>query len=105
VPKRQVDSITGTLTAPQDGTWNELLTWQENTAPEGTSAYTAGSTVAANIGFDPLVADSANINLTGVPFDNSDQPGQNPKNQQYGGGNASLPFIPGGQLVAGFDIA
>ncbi len=96
---------TVTLTAPQDGTWNEFLTWQENTALDGTSAYTAGSTVEANIGFDPLVGDSANINLTGVLFDNSDQQGQNPKNEQYWGGNASLPFIPGGQLVAGFGIA
>ena len=93
------------LTAPQDGPYQDFLTWQVTQANAPVGSQPLDAAVRANVGFDSLLGDSANITLTGTIVDNSDQQGQNPSNEQYWGGNSSLPFIPGGMLVTGFGIA
>ncbi|HVB53464.1 MAG TPA: pilus assembly protein TadG-related protein [Candidatus Acidoferrales bacterium] len=95
------------LSAPTDGLWAYFLVWQEKTvldAPSG-SGLTLNNRIQANVGMDAVLGDSAAINLTGVVYDNTDPAGQNPNAEQYWGGNASLPYLPGGMLVAGFGIA
>lgn len=97
---------TVTLSSPQDGVWNQFVYWQQPTVQDAVgSQYPLGATLQANIGLDNLLGDSANINLNGVLVDATNIQGQNPQNEQYWGGNASLPFVPGGMLVAGFGIA
>jgi hypothetical protein len=92
---------TVTLSSPQDGEWNQFVYWQQ----PNVQYPSVGATLEANIGLDNLLGDSANINLNGVLVDATNIQGQNPSNEQYWGGNASLPFVPGGMLVAGFGIA
>lgn len=83
---------TVTLTAPQSGAWDGFGIWQI-------------ASTEANIGLDAISGQNANISLTGIVYDNSDPTGQNLSNSQYWGGDASLPFIAGGMLVAGSGIA
>ncbi|HVB14129.1 MAG TPA: pilus assembly protein TadG-related protein [Candidatus Dormibacteraeota bacterium] len=103
---------TVTLSSPLDGDWNQFVYWQESQVYDtvsggdyGCPTGSASGAVCANIGLDNLLGDTANITLNGVLVDATDIQGQNPSNEQYWGGNASLPFVPGGMLVAGFGIA
>jgi len=90
--------------------WTDFLTWQLQQAPAGTvdasdNAIAEGTTLTANIGLDSELGDSADITLTGIVYDNSQQMGQNLSSEQYWGGNAGIPFLPGGMLLAGYGIA
>ncbi len=83
---------TVTLQKPLSGPYNQFLLWQISSVP-------------ANIGLDNRLGDSSQITLQGVLVDDSNPAGQNLNNQQYWGGEAGVPFIPGGMLLAGFGIA
>lgn len=90
--------------------WTDFLTWQLQTTPSGTvtpsgDSIPPGNTLTANVGLDSELGDSANITLNGIVYDNSDQMGQNLSHEQYWGGNAGIPFLPGGMLLAGYGIA
>ncbi|MGH7640615.1 MAG: hypothetical protein ACREOL_06880, partial [Candidatus Dormibacteria bacterium] len=92
---------TVTLTA-STGTgfpWTDFVTWQ---LTPGSSNPTA---VPANVGLDGEPSDSADINLTGILYDNSDQVGQDLSHPQYWDGNAGIPFLPGGMLLTGYGVA
>ena len=80
------------LSKPLNGPYNQFLLWQI-------------STIKANIGLDNRLGDSSQITLDGVLVDDSNPQGQNLNNQQYWGGEAGVPFIPGGMLLAGYGIA
>jgi hypothetical protein len=84
---------TGTvnLSAPDSGTYDDFLIWQD-------------SSIEANIGLDTLPTDSASITLGGIIYDNSDQQGQILGNETYWGNGSGIPFLPGGMLVAGFGV-
>jgi hypothetical protein len=90
-------SGTVNLSAPNSGSWLGFLLWQD-------SPTSAGSGIEANFGMDAMTGDTANINLTGILYNNSDQTGQNLSDETYWGGASSLPFVPGGMLVSGFGI-
>ncbi|MGH7610759.1 MAG: hypothetical protein ACREN4_01935, partial [Candidatus Dormibacteria bacterium] len=93
------------LSGPQDGDWNQFVFWQLDQAGVAAGGYSPGDTEEANIGLDNLIGDSANITLSGVLVDATNFQGQDPTNERYWGGNASLPYVPGGLLVAGYGIA
>jgi hypothetical protein len=80
-----------TLSAPTSGTWLGFLLWQDWNTP-------------ANFGFDAMLGDSANINLTGILFNDSQITGQNLSNETYWGDHNGIPYLPGGMLVAGFGV-
>ena len=80
------------LSKPLDGPYNQFLLWQI-------------SSNMANIGLDNRLGDSSQITLDGVLVDDSNPSGQNLSNEQYWGGEAGVPFIPGGMLLAGYGIA
>jgi hypothetical protein len=89
---------TVTLTA-STGTsfpWTDFLTWQ-----------LSGTT--ANIGLDSELGDSANMTLSGIIYDNSLQGGQDVSSgsskEQYWDGNAGIPYLAGGMLIAGYGVA
>jgi uncharacterized protein YfiM (DUF2279 family) len=92
--------------------WTDFLTWQltpgvgsgfpSNPAGDPGAPSGAGQ---ANTGLDGEPSDSANITLTGLMYNNSDQTGQNLSQPQYWDGNAGIPFLPGGMLLAGYGVA
>ncbi len=89
---------TVTLTA-STGTsfpWTDFLTWQ-----------LSGTT--ANVGLDSELGDSANMTLSGIIYDNSLQGGQDVSSssskEQYWDGNAGIPYLAGGMLIAGYGVA
>lgn len=93
---------TVTLTA-STGTafpWTDFLTWQLQKDSK--------QTYMANVGLDSELGDSSNMTLSGIIYDNSDQTGQDitgTLTERYWDGNAGVPFLPGGMLIAGYGVA
>ncbi len=79
--------------------WSDFLTWQLSGPVSGDSTVSA-----ANVGLDGEESDTADINLTGILYNNSDQQGQS-SSPQYWDGNAGIPYLPGGMLLAGYGVA
>ncbi|MGH7641569.1 MAG: pilus assembly protein TadG-related protein [Candidatus Dormibacteria bacterium] len=87
--------------------WTDFVTWQ-------LTPVSGQPIAAANTGLDGELGDTATINLNGIMYNNSVQVGQDLFDTlgesskyvpQYWDGNAGIPYLPGGMLLAGYGVA